>query len=153
MNEIATDPNAPLRRSVYWLLILISAGMMLGRILAVNSVDMAGLEANRLSKIPGELERKRQALLSQGVSGDALKRELAAAEKQLRQQAALQRPFLSANDRSRWATVRALVEDDMRVPGAPTPSTRSSRNATGTRSTWSSTRAISIRASRRCCRR
>ena len=30
-----------------------------------------------------------------------------------------QRPFLSANDRSRWATVRALVEDDMRVPGAP----------------------------------
>ena len=63
MNDIATDPNASLRRSVYWLLILVSAGMMLGRILAVNSVDMAGLEANRLSKIPGELEKKRQALL------------------------------------------------------------------------------------------
>jgi hypothetical protein len=119
MNEIATDSNALLRRSVYWLLILVSAGMMLGRILAVNSVDMAGLEANRLGKIPGELEAKRQALLSQGLSGDALKRELAAAEKQLRQQATLQRPFLSANDRSRWATVRALVEDDMRVPAAP----------------------------------
>jgi hypothetical protein len=29
------------------------------------------------------------------------------------------RPFLSANDRSRWCTVRALVEPDMRVPGAP----------------------------------
>ena len=29
------------------------------------------------------------------------------------------RPFLSANDRSRWCTVRALVEDDMRVAGAP----------------------------------
>ena len=29
------------------------------------------------------------------------------------------RPFLSANDRSRWCTVRALVEDDMRVDGAP----------------------------------
>ena len=31
----------------------------------------------------------------------------------------LWRPFLSANDRSRWCTVRALVEPDMRVPGAP----------------------------------
>ncbi len=31
----------------------------------------------------------------------------------------MRRPFLSGNDRSRWATVRALVEPDMRVPGAP----------------------------------
>ena len=31
----------------------------------------------------------------------------------------LWRPFLSANDRSRWCTVRALVEPDMQVPGAP----------------------------------
>jgi hypothetical protein len=119
MNDMAADPNAPLRRSIYWLLILASTGMMLGRILAVNSVDMAGLEANRLGKIPGELEKKRQSLLAQGVSGEALNRQLAAAESQWRQQAALQRPFLSANDRSRWATVRALVENDMRVEGAP----------------------------------
>jgi hypothetical protein len=33
--------------------------------------------------------------------------------------AAQRRPFLSANDRSRWDTVRALVEPEMRVPGAP----------------------------------
>ncbi len=124
MNDTVTDPNAPLRRSVYWLLILVSTGVMLGRILAVNSVDMAGLEANRLGKIPGELEKKRQKLVSQGGSGEALQRELAAAEERLRQQAALQRPFFSANDRSRWCTVRALVEDDMRIEGAPTPSTR-----------------------------
>ena len=114
-----TDPNASLRRSIYWLLILVSTGLMLGRILAVNSVDMAGLEANRLSKIPGELENKRQMLLSQGVSGEALQRELAAAEERLRGQATLQRPFLSANARSRWCTVRALVETDMRVEGVP----------------------------------
>ncbi len=31
----------------------------------------------------------------------------------------LSRPFLSANDRSRWCTLRALVEEDMRVPGSP----------------------------------
>ncbi|MEA1952168.1 MAG: hypothetical protein U9N87_12350, partial [Planctomycetota bacterium] len=30
-----------------------------------------------------------------------------------------QRPFLSANDRSRWCTVRALVEKEMRVEGVP----------------------------------
>ncbi|MEN6557128.1 MAG: hypothetical protein ABFC54_03000 [Thermoguttaceae bacterium] len=29
------------------------------------------------------------------------------------------RPFLSANDRSRWCTVRALVEPEMRVDGEP----------------------------------
>jgi hypothetical protein len=119
MNDLETDSNAALRRSVYWLLILVSAGMMLGRILAVNSVDMTGLEANRLGKIPGELEKKRQQLVSQGVSGEALQRELTTAEERWRQQATLQRPFLSANDRSRWATVRALVEHDMRVEGAP----------------------------------
>jgi hypothetical protein len=31
----------------------------------------------------------------------------------------IMRPFLSANDRSRWATVRALVEPPLRVDGAP----------------------------------
>ena len=34
-------------------------------------------------------------------------------------QSGLWRPFHSGNDRSRWCTVRALVEPDMRVPGAP----------------------------------
>ena len=77
------------------------------------------------SKIPGELEEKRQTLevarrFRRGVAGrTGPRREADGGE-----QAILQRPFLSANDRSRWCTVRALVEDDMRVEGAPTPSTR-----------------------------
>ncbi|MEK6236598.1 MAG: hypothetical protein N2C14_17965 [Planctomycetales bacterium] len=70
--------RASLRWSVYWLLIFISAGSMVGRILAVNSVDAIKLE---------------QRLYKQG-------------RKDWRQQ----RPFLSANDRSRWCTIRALVE-------------------------------------------
>jgi len=118
MNDTAADSNASLRRSVYWLLILVSAGMMLGRILAVDSVDMIGLQANRLGKIPATLEAKRQELTSKGVSGTALQQQLAAIEERLRRDATLQRPFLSANDRSRWCTVRALVENDMRVEGA-----------------------------------
>jgi hypothetical protein len=31
----------------------------------------------------------------------------------------LRRPFLSANDRSRWCTIRALVEPELRVEGRP----------------------------------
>ncbi len=63
MNASA-DNNARLRWSVYWLLIAIAVGGMMGRILAVDSVNSVSLK----------------------------------------------RPFLSANDRSRWATVRSLVE-------------------------------------------
>jgi hypothetical protein len=74
MTDITTDSRVDLRRGVYLLLICLSTGAMLGRILAVDSVD----KANRPH-----------------------------------------RPFLSANDRSRWCTVRALVEDDMRVKDAP----------------------------------
>ena len=66
--------NGSLRWSVYMLLLFVSLGAMLGRILAVDAIDKP---------------------------------------------AGARRPFLSGNDRSRWCTVRALVENDMRVEGAP----------------------------------
>jgi hypothetical protein len=72
------DRSRQLRRAVYALLITLSAAGVLGRILAVNSVDRAGLESH-LRKAGRDNWRQ-------------------------------QRPFLSSNDRSRWATVRALVE-------------------------------------------
>ena len=78
MNAPPDDVSARLRWGVYWLLIAIATGGILGRMLAVNSVDFIRLEQH-------------------------LKREN-------RKDWAKQRPFLSANDRSRWATVRALVE-------------------------------------------
>lgn len=74
----AGDPSAQLRWGVYVLLIALATGTMLGRILAVNSVDAIALE--------GQLYRQGRSDWQR------------------------QRPFLSANDRSRWATVRALVE-------------------------------------------
>ena len=77
---------AQLRWGVYFLLIALAAGSAVGRILAVNSVDVVGLE---------------KYLDNQYMEG---KREL----RDVRQQ----RPFLSANDRSRWCTIRALVEYD-----------------------------------------
>lgn len=72
------DSSAQLRWGVYVLLMALATGTMLGRILAVNSVDAIALE--------GQLYRQGRTDWQR------------------------QRPFLSANDRSRWATVRALVE-------------------------------------------
>jgi hypothetical protein len=77
MND-SRDSAARLRWSVYFLLIALATGGMLGRILAVNSVDVLALESH--------LQRQGRKDWSRA------------------------RPFLSANDRSRWVTARALVE-------------------------------------------
>jgi hypothetical protein len=79
MNAPPDDSSARLRWGVYWLLIAISTGGILGRILSVNAVDYVRLEQH-LKRDPKRTDWQKQ------------------------------RPFLSANDRSRWATVRALVE-------------------------------------------
>lgn len=113
------DPHAQIRRSVYALLIVLSTGAMLGRILAVDSVDSSRLERYLAGKIPEELKRKESQLRAKGLSPDAIAAALEEYETQLDERATLSRPFLSANDRSRWCTVRALVEPEMRVPGVP----------------------------------
>lgn len=77
MNEPGAS-SAQLRWSIYWLLIAVASGAMLGRILAVSSVDV--ISAERRLAAQGRKDWQRQ------------------------------RPFLSANDRSRWATTRSLVE-------------------------------------------
>lgn len=77
-----SDPRATLRWGIYLLLSAIALGGITGRILAVNSVDTVRLEKH---------------LNDQAKKDGGKQREL-------------QRPFLSANDRSRWCTVRALVE-------------------------------------------
>jgi len=115
MSHLPDDPRAPLRRSVYLLLIVLSAGVMLGRILAVDSVDKLALQRYRIDKIPSELERKERDFRKQGLRGEELNEELDQIEEDLWSRARLRRPFLSANDRSRWCAVRALVEEDLRV--------------------------------------
>ena len=81
------DPRAALRRGVYLLLIALAAGDVTGRLCAVNSVDTVRLEKH--------------------LNDEARKKAAPGKEPKLR---SLQRPFLSGNDRSRWCTVRALVE-------------------------------------------
>jgi len=84
--EISSARPAAFRRGVFLLLIAISTGSVAGRLLAVNSVDLIRLEKHL---------------------NDQARQRAGGGEPRLRQ---LQRPFLSGNDRSRWCTVRALVE-------------------------------------------
>jgi len=81
------DPRAALRRGIYLLLAALAAGSVVGRLCAVNSVDLVRLERH----LNEEARRK-------------------AGPDKAPKLRSLQRPFLSANDRSRWCTVRALVE-------------------------------------------
>ncbi len=116
MSNSNDDPRAALRRGVYLLLIFVGVGAMLGRILAIDAVDRTAVEDYRVKEGVGA---KRKALEAQGVHGQQLAEALRKEETRLDERLARRRPFLSANDRSRWATVRALVEDDMRIPGFP----------------------------------
>lgn len=45
--DVLSDDRALLRRQIYWLLIAIATGAMVGRVLAVNSVDKIALETQR----------------------------------------------------------------------------------------------------------
>jgi hypothetical protein len=80
---------------------------MTGRLMSVNSVDKVQLEAAR---IKDHLASERKQLTADGLNAEQLEARLSADEARLRSDLKLQRPFLSANDRSRWLTIRALVE-------------------------------------------
>ncbi|NIP86097.1 MAG: hypothetical protein GTO03_11240, partial [Planctomycetales bacterium] len=104
-----TDSSAAAARwAIYWLLIALAAGQITGRILAVNSVDLSRLQVYR---IEAELAQSQSQLTAAGLQGDELTTQLAQRRTELEAQLNLERPFLSSNDRSRWLTIRALVED------------------------------------------
>lgn len=98
----ANDQNRPLRWSIYGLLIAVSVGQMVGDTLAINSLDRIALEKSLVEREVAA-EKAKAAEPGQPVDDVALAK---IALDKVRQQ----RPFLSANDRSRWNTVRALVE-------------------------------------------
>ena len=96
-----------LRWGVYVLLIALAIGNLSGRLLSVNSVDGARLEAYRIAR---RLKEERLRFEAKGLAGAQLEQQLADRKAQLEEKLKIQRPFLSSNDRSRWLTVRALVE-------------------------------------------
>ncbi len=154
MNEQSSDNRAGLRKTVYAILIAVGIGAVLGRILAVDAVEETRLQEYRARLIPRQLAEKRARLVEQGAPEAAIARELQRTEASLRRDVGIQRPFLSANDRSRWCTLRALVEPEMRVAaevgtdkngsrgtnGSGTRSTKCSPSPAGKPSTWSNTR-------------
>ena len=124
-SQTQNDGNAALRRSIYGILICVGLGAMIGRILAVDSVDYRRLADTKFKK---ELDDQRAELQRQGLTGLDQRQRLTGleidyrvqqAETELAREKGLWRPFLSGNDRSRWCTVRALVEPNMRAPAAP----------------------------------
>lgn len=85
----SSPPAAPrekpayLRKHVYLLFTVIALAGVTGRLLNLDSVDVLRLEDHLNRKVPDDQPEKLRDL---------------------------RRPFLSANDRSRWCTVRSLVE-------------------------------------------
>ncbi|REJ70512.1 MAG: hypothetical protein DWQ31_00780 [Planctomycetota bacterium] len=108
MTGAAPETTSGLRRGVYALLIALAAGSATGRILAVNSVNLTVHERER---IKAATERRKADLIKQGFEGEALENRVARIRAEYEERLQLQRPFLSGNDRSRWCTIRALVDD------------------------------------------
>jgi hypothetical protein len=100
-----------LRRSVYALLTAVSVGAMIGRILAVNSVDVVRAETRvKDDVVKQRLQELDTAGKLKGRTDAEIQQIAAQIENDSRADWQRQRPFLSANDRSRWLTMRALVE-------------------------------------------
>ena len=119
MNDTTDDGRRQLRRGVYMLLILLGTGTMLGRIAAVDDLQRTLVGDRRFEH---EVDVKVKKLRDMGLEGRQFDLALEKEKKRLRrslQRSLQRRPFLSANDRSRMCTVRALVDDDMRVEGHP----------------------------------
>jgi hypothetical protein len=107
MSETNDHSRTQLRWAIYGALITVAAAQMTGRILAVNSVDLTRLQKHR---IDSELKKSRARLEAEGFSGETLDEKLGRRREELEERLQLVRPFLSGNDRSRWCTIRALVE-------------------------------------------
>ena len=115
MNEQASTERTALRKSIYALLIAIGIGIVLGRVFAVEEVSESRLVPYLQREIKPLLAAKRARLEEQDLPAERIERELARTQGSLMRRAGILRPFLSANDRSRWCTLRALVERDMWV--------------------------------------
>ena len=103
-----TQAGQRVRLTAYALLIVLTAGMLTGRILAVTAVDTSVVEKIRLRSA---IDRQQEHLQSQGVRGAALEKAVQKYKEDKSKSLRLSRPFLSANDRSRWCTIRALVDN------------------------------------------
>lgn len=107
MSLPGVDSSTSLRWGVYLIFIAVAVGSMTGRLLSVNSINRMDLERHLIN---AELKKVENELRQQNLAEDELAEQLGAARESIAAKHQLQRPFLSANDRSRWLAIRALVE-------------------------------------------
>jgi len=103
------------RRLVYNVLIVLALGVGFGKIVGVDSAPDRAIQNYRLAQIPNALETKAKELRKKGVDEKQFNAEMQRVYLAATKDALKARPTLSANDRSRWATIRALVEPNARV--------------------------------------
>lgn len=103
------------RRAIYNILIVLAIGVGFGKIAAVDSVYDRAIQNFRLQQIPKKMEEKAKELQTKDAAPERMQAELERVYNALLADANKARPTLCANDRSRWATIRALVEPEMRV--------------------------------------
>ncbi len=102
-----SDTTLQLRWGVYALLIALAIGNMTGRLMSVNSVNRADLQKHLIRQ---DVKRVEAKLQKKNLTVEQFDRELVVATAKILSNRQLERPFLSANDRSRWLAIRALVE-------------------------------------------
>lgn len=107
MMQPSDDSQTQLRWGVYALLIALAVGNMTGRLLAVNATDRVEFEKYRIKQA---LQPTAAKLKERNLAKEEFQQKLAEAKQRIEKDRRYQRPFLSANDRSRWMAVRALVE-------------------------------------------
>ena len=110
-----SDATRNLRWQIYGILIMISAGLCLGRILAVDNLRDRTIQEYRLTTIKKQqIDERRKEMESRNYPQDIIEKELQRVNRELTKQFQTARPTLSANDRSRFCTIRVLVEPELR---------------------------------------
>ncbi len=107
MTHPCGDSQTHLRWGIYALLIALAVGNLGGRLMAVNAVNRVDLEKHLIRRDQKLAEEK---LKERNLPEEEFQRILADKKRRIVENRRMQRPFLSANDRSRWLAVRALVE-------------------------------------------
>jgi len=110
------------RQHIYTLLIIVSAGLMLGRIIAVNRTDTLLYQQYRFGEVNKRFNELEKELREANASEEELA-EHATTRQQRLENERRELPIFSANDRSRWNTLRVLVEPDLRVQRTVTDGT------------------------------
>lgn len=105
------ESRSQFRWCAYWLLIALAIGATSGRILSVNSIDRIKYQQERIKEELRKSRDKWQARVDSGdMTQERFERAIVERQAELEQKLNLERPFLSGNDRSRWNTIRALVD-------------------------------------------